>query len=149
MSEAKSERRQVPLRPGMFKIPEQPGEEPYLFGCKCRECGEYYFPSRVICLGCSAADMEEVALSGRGKVYSYTVARQQLPGALVQVPYAIAIITLEEGCQVRTPVTEDWESIDIDADMEIYFEKVGQDSEGNEQLAFKFRAAGSAPRGGG
>ncbi|MBW2087061.1 MAG: OB-fold domain-containing protein, partial [Deltaproteobacteria bacterium] len=71
---------------------------------------------------------------------TYTVAQQQLPGALVQVPYAIAIVLMEEGCQIHTVVTEDWENLEVDMDVEVYFEKMSEDQEGNDQLAYKFRA---------
>jgi uncharacterized OB-fold protein len=135
----KAGKKKVPLRPGIFRIPDKPGEKPYLMASKCRECGKYFFPQRVICLNCGAEALEETPLSGRGRIYTYTVARQQLPGALVQVPYAIAIVSMEEGCQVYSPVTEDWESLEIDMDVEVYFEKVGEDEEGNDQLAYKFR----------
>jgi len=141
MSNEKSPKKQVPLKPGLFKIPDKAGEEPYLIASKCKECGTYFFPIRVICLNCGAEAMEETPLKGRGKVYTYTIARQQLPGALVQVPYVIAIVSMEEGCQVHTPVTEGWESIKIDMEAEVYFEKVREDEEGNDVLAYKFKAA--------
>jgi hypothetical protein len=38
-------------------------------------------------------------------------------------------------------VTEDWENLDVDMDMEVYFEKVAEDPEGNDLIAYKFRAA--------
>ena len=141
MTEEKSPRKRVPLKPGIFKVPDDPGREPYLIGSKCRECGTYFFPMRKVCLNCAAQALDETPLSGRGKVYTYTIARQQLPGAFVQVPYAIAIVSMAEGCQIHTVITEDWESIDIDADVEVYFETVSQDDEGNDLLAYKFRAA--------
>jgi len=135
-----SEKKQLPLKPGMFKIPDKEGEKPYLVAGKCKECGTYFYPQRVICLNCSAQAMEEAPLKGKGKVYTYTVARQQLPGAFVQVPYAIAIVLMEEGCQIHTVVTEDWENLDVDREVEVYFEKVAEDPEGNDLLAYKFRA---------
>ncbi|MBW1813985.1 MAG: Zn-ribbon domain-containing OB-fold protein [Deltaproteobacteria bacterium] len=140
MSEGKKEKKQLPLKPGIFKIPDDPNEKPYLLGSKCKKCGTHFFPSRVICLNCGAEAMEEASLKGRGTVYTYTIARQQLPGALVQVPYAIAIVLMEEGCQIHTPVTEDWESVKIGMDVEVYFEKVFEDEDGNDLLAYKFRA---------
>lgn len=143
MSDEKSKKKQLPLKAGLFKIPDKLDEKPYLIASRCKECSTYFFPTRVICLNCGAEAMEEAPLKGRGKVYTYTIARQQLPGALVQVPYAIAIISMEEGCQVQTVVTEDWESIDIGTEMEAYFEKVREDEEGNDQIAYKFRAAKS------
>ena len=139
MTQAKSGKKQVPLRPGRFKIPEQPGAKPHLIASRCRNCGKYFFPTRVVCLNCGKPTLEEAPLQGKGKLYTYTIARQQLPGALVTPPYAIANILMEEGCQVPTIVTEGWDSLDIDMDMEVYFEKIREDAEGNEQIVYKFR----------
>jgi len=143
MNEEKSEKKQLPLKSYLFKMPDEPGKQPYLTAGKCKECGTYFYPQRAICLNCSAEAMEEVPLSGRGKVYTFTIARQQLPGAFIQVPYAVAIILMEEGCQIHSVVTEDWENLDVDMDMEVYFEKVAEDLEGNDLIAYKFRAAKS------
>ncbi len=139
MTQAKPRKKQVPLRPGRFRIPEQPRAEPYLIASRCRTCGKYFFPTRAVCLNCGKQTLEETPLKGKGTLYTYTIARQQLPGALVTPPYAIANILMEEGCQVPTIVTEGWDSLDIDMDMEVYFEKIREDTEGNEQIAYKFR----------
>jgi len=139
MTQAKPEKKQVPLRRGFFKIPEEPGSQPYLISSRCTNCGKYFVPTRVICLNCGKQALEEAPLKGKGTLYTYTIARQQLPGALVTPPYAIAYILMEEGCQVITVVTEDWDSLEIDMDMEVYFEKIQEDAEGNEQMVYKFR----------
>jgi len=141
MSETISQKKRLPLRPEAgFRIPDEHGAEPYLLASKCRNCGKHFFPARVICLNCGKHEMEEVALDGRGKVYTYTIVRQQLPGALVQVPYALAIIAMNEGCQVQSVVTENCESIDIGTEVEVYFEKVMEDAEGNDLIVYKFRS---------
>jgi len=140
MTEAK-EKKQVPLRPGAFEIPEEPGAKPYLIGSRCGNCGKYFFPTRFVCLNCGQRELEKVALSGKGKVYTYTIVRQQLPGSLVQAPYGMASIILGEGCQVTTVVTDNFESLDIDMDMEVYFDKIREDAEGNDQMVYKFRVA--------
>jgi len=139
MTEVKAEKKQVPLRPGLFKIPEGLGAKPYLVASRCRNCGEHFVPTRLICLNCGKQETEEVALGGRGKLSTYTIVRQQVPGALVPVPYVLAIITMDEGCQVYTVVTEEFESLHIGMDMEVYFEKIREDAEGNEQIVYKFR----------
>lgn len=141
MNEEKKEKQQLPLKPGLFVMPDDPSEKPYLTAQRCKECGTYFYSGRANCLKCGAEPMEVVPLSGKGKVYTFTVAHQQLPGALVKVPYAIAIITTEEGCQIHTVITEDFESVEVGMDVEVYFEKVAEDKEGNDLLAFKFRAA--------
>jgi uncharacterized OB-fold protein len=141
MTQAKPGKKQVPVRRGRFKIPEQPGSQPYLIASRCQNCGKYFFPTRVICLNCGKQTLEETPLKGKGILYTYTIARQQLPGALTKPPYAIANITMEEGCQVPTVVTEGWDSLDIGMEMEVYFEKIQEDAEGNDQIVYKFRRA--------
>lgn len=141
MNEAKLEKKQVPLRPGLFKIPEEAGAKPYIVASKCRNCDEHFFPTRLICLKCGKEQMEEVALAGRGKVATHTTVMQQVPGSLVVPPYDLAIITMDEGCQVQTIVTEDAESIRIGMPMEVYFEKIREDADGNEEIVYKFRQA--------
>ena len=141
MSERNPKKKQLPLKPGLFEIPDNPKISPSLMASKCNGCGTYFYPRRVICLNCGSKDMGISPLKGRGKVYTYTIARQQLPGAFVQVPYAIAIILMDEGCQVHSVITEDWENLDIDIDVVAYFEKVAEDPEGNDLLAYKFRIA--------
>ncbi len=142
MTEAK-EKKRVPLRRGAFEIPEEPGAEPHLVGVKCRKCGKYFFPMRHVCLNCGGRELDKVPLKGKGKLYTYTIVRQQLPGSLVQVPYGLAMVSLEEGCQLETVVTEGFESLEIGMDMEVYFEKIREDAEGNDQIVFKVRAVKS------
>src|SRR3990172_6168408 len=99
-------KKRVPPRPGLFRVPDNPKEKPYLVASRCRECGETFFPTRKVCLGCGKETLDETPLSGKGKIYAYTVARQQLPGAYVQVPYAVAVVALDEGCSIHTVITE-------------------------------------------
>ena len=142
MSEATTEKKRLPIRRGRFVVPEDPGAEPYLVGCKCGNCGKYYVPPRVICLSCEKQQMEPAALSGKGTVYSYTIVHQQLPFSLVQVPYAIVIAALAEGCQIHGVITGNLETLEVGAPIEVYFEKVREDDEGNDLLMDKFRIAG-------
>lgn len=141
MSEVTSEKKRLPLRPGAgFRIPEEPGAKPYLYASRCGNCGKHFVPRRVICLNCDKQEMEEVALAGTGKLYAYTIVHHQVPGILLKVPYALAIIAMDEACAVRTVVTEDCESLVIDSKMEAYFEKGMEDAEGNDLIVCKFRA---------
>jgi len=140
MAETKSEKKRVPLAGAGFVIPEDPKVKPHLVGAKCTNCGKVFTGIRVICLNCGAQNtMERMPLGGKGKLYTYTVIWQQLPGALVEVPYAVANVVMDEGCQMQAVVTEDLESLDIGMDMEVYFEKMREDAEGNDEIAFKFR----------
>lgn len=140
MTQAAPAKTQKPLKPGIFTMPEKPGEKPHLVASKCSQCGTYFYPRRHVCLNCGTETLQDAPLEGRGKVYTYTIARQQLPGALMKVPYAIAIVIMEEGCQVHTVITEDFENVAVDQDVEVYFEKISEDAEGNDLLTYKFRA---------
>ena len=139
MTEATSQKKRLPIRRGRFIVPEDPREKPYLIGSKCKNCGKYFSGRRVICLNCGKQEMEIVPLSGKGEVYSFTIVHQQLPFALVQVPYAIVIVAFEEGCQTHGVVTDSWDSVEVGKDLEVYFETVREDEEGNELLVDKFR----------
>ncbi len=132
-------KKKIPIRPGRFMIPEEPGSLPYLTAGKCKNCGKVFFPTRQICLNCSHQEMEIIPLSGKGKVYSYTEVHQQLPGALVKTPYMIVIVAMPEGCQIHGVITEKYQNIGVEADVEVYFEKMMEDKDGNELIGDKFR----------
>ncbi len=138
--EAQTEKRQVPLRPGIFRIPSGPGEEPALIGSHCQSCGEYFSPKRHICLNCGQEGIEETGLSRRGKVWTYTIARQTPPGSLVQAPYAFVVVELPEKVLVQGVITEgDPEAVRIGQEVELILEKVGTSADGNDLMAHKFR----------
>jgi uncharacterized OB-fold protein len=79
------------------------GAEPALIGRRCPECGTYQFPpTGEWCPNpsCRSSVMEEVELSRRGRVWSYTDAQYQPPPPFVPMsdpyqPFAIAAVELE------------------------------------------------------
>ncbi len=78
-----------------------------LVGYRCRECGKINFPPKGVCKYCrESSNFEEVKLSGRGKVYSYTVlAASGAPPefaeeALIKDAYPVALVELEEGPRI-------------------------------------------------
>jgi len=132
-------KKQIPIRQGRFIIPEVPGAKPFLIGARCKDCGAVFSHPRVICLNCGKQHVEPTSLSGKGKVYSYTVVWQPLPNSVVKVPYAIVIVSLQEGCQITGVVTEDFRSLKVGKNVEVYFEKVKEDQDGNSLMIDKFR----------
>ena len=70
---------------------------------RCNACGTYVFYPREACPECLAADLIWIPVSGKGKLYSYTIARAPThPAFTDDVPYVIAIIELEEGPHITT-----------------------------------------------
>jgi uncharacterized OB-fold protein len=64
---------------------------------RCRECGYYNHPPKPLCDACSSEDLGFESVSGRGKVYSYTVMHQRnVAGFEPEVPYVNLIVELDE-----------------------------------------------------
>ncbi len=137
--ETKGVKRKVPIREGLFKVSTN-GQEGYLIGSKCRSCGEYFHPRRVVCANCYSEDMQEVALSRRGRIYTYTIARTGYPGAMVTPPFITAEVELPEKLHVVSLITGiDFDRVEIGREVELYFWKTGEDDQGNEVMAYAFR----------
>lgn len=65
---------------------------------RCNDCGKYHFYPHPLCPHCSSARLEWVEVSGRGKLYSYTVVHRAPSKAFAEeVPYVVAVVELDEG----------------------------------------------------
>ena len=102
--------------------------QPYWDGCRegelrfqrCSACGTVVFQPSVICSACLGRDLRWEASSGRGRLYSWTVVwRPQTPA--FQVPYAPAIVEMEEGYHLVTAVIG-CEPGDLRADLPVTIE---------------------------
>ena len=134
------EKRAIPLVP-YLRLPEKAGEKAYLWGSRCKKCGAVYLGARVACSKCLSTDpLEEIRLSDTGEVWVYSVVYQSIPG--VQTPYVAAIVDLPEGVSVRANiegVEPKPESIPYGLKVKMYTEKVREDQDGNDIIAYKFR----------
>ena len=64
----------------------------------CDACGHHWFPPSLLCPHCSSEKWSWAAMSGRGRIFSYVVYhRVYHPGFADEVPYAVAVIELDEG----------------------------------------------------
>ena len=68
---------------------------------RCAECGSANFGPGLVCRSCRSRDLVWTVSTGLGSVYSWTIVwRPQTPA--FEVPYAPAIVRLEEGYDVLT-----------------------------------------------
>lgn len=67
---------------------------------RCNECGYYIHPPSPRCPQCLSDDVAPHAVSGRGRVYTFTV-NQRAWSPEVEVPYVIAIVQLDEQPDLR------------------------------------------------
>ncbi|MGD9797979.1 MAG: Zn-ribbon domain-containing OB-fold protein [Acidimicrobiia bacterium] len=64
---------------------------------RCNDCGYHRHPPRPCCKRCNGFDLSPAEMSGRGTVYSYTVAVQPFhPWLATRLPYVLAVVELEE-----------------------------------------------------
>jgi len=93
---------------------------------RCLNCERFYFYPRSICPHCLSDNTEWVKISGRGKIYSFTIShRPASPAFEKDVPYNIAIIELEEGVRMMSNIVEcQNEDLRIDMPVEVVFDDV-------------------------
>ena len=103
---------------------------------RCQACGAYVFYPREVCSECLAPELEWVHVSGKGTLYSFTIARAPThPAFSDDVPYVIAIVELEEGPRITTNIIDcPEEKIRIGMALQATFPQVD-----DSQVLVKFR----------
>src|SRR5579859_6782825 len=86
---------------------------PYWDGCKrhelriqrCGACGRHQFYPRIYCAKCFDDRVEWVTASGRATVLTFTIVRRPVsPAFSGDVPYVVALVTLDEGPTMMTNI---------------------------------------------
>ncbi|HBZ72180.1 MAG TPA: hypothetical protein DEP35_21590 [Deltaproteobacteria bacterium] len=93
---------------------------------RCPACGHAQFYPRALCTACGGNPVWATA-SGRGVVHSFTIVRQNgQPPFKDELPYAVAMIELEEGVRMMGNVTDcPVESVRIGMSVEAYAVECG------------------------
>ena len=75
---------------------------------RCSECGGYRHQPRPYCPDCRSRAFEWTAVSGRGRVYTYTISYAPvLPAFEARVPFNAVVVQLDEGPFMVTNLV-DW-----------------------------------------
>src|SRR3989442_6963922 len=80
-----------------------------LIGTKCGSCGKVAFPPRAVCPRCgrrSVGKMERMKLSGRGKVFTFTIVHDAPKDFDMMKPYVLAIVAMEEGLRMTSQIID-------------------------------------------
>lgn len=117
-------------------------DKPELLGSKCRDCGTYYFPKGLsYCKnpGCDSSEFDEVPLSRRGTIWSYTNACYKPPEPYVAAepfePYAIAAVELEKEQMIVLGQLADGVTVDdvkVGDEVELVLQTLHEDEEVNK-----------------
>ncbi|MGH9095266.1 MAG: Zn-ribbon domain-containing OB-fold protein [Acidimicrobiales bacterium] len=95
---------------------------------RCNRCGRAYFYPRTGCPSCSSTDVDWITTTGRGRLHTYLISHRPAPGFSDQVPYAIAVVELEEGPRMLSNivgVANTPEALELDMALEVDFERRG------------------------
>ena len=133
---------QIPIEEGLFTWPS---DQPSLIGSRCKSCGEYFFPQVNICQNpdCTDKNVEEMSLSRRGTLWSYTIQQYAPPPPYRgPVPLTIGLMELpKENIKIMGQLVEGVrpEDLKIGMDLELVLEKLFEDENGNEVVTWKFK----------
>jgi uncharacterized OB-fold protein len=107
---------------------------------KCDSCGKLRFPAHDLCSKCNSTDSRWVPVSGRGEVFSFSIMHQLYhPGFAKEVPYAVVMVELEEGCKfVSNLLGVKPHDIKCGMPVEVTFEKLSDEV---SMPKFRLRAA--------
>lgn len=129
-------------------LPERGGDaEPYWRALaegrielpRCRSCNRWIFYPRPFCPQCHSTDVAWREVSGRGRVYTFSVVhRATHPWFLDKTPYVYAVVELENGVRLPTTIVHcNPSEVSIGLDVEPVFEDVG---DGTTLLFFRPRS---------
>jgi len=143
----------VPAVEGWFTTAEPPA----LLGSRCAACGTFAFPAEAMFCGnptCAGTDFEQVALSRRGRVWSYTDARYSPPAPFVAAdpyePFCIAAVELAAEKmvvlgQMTAGVTVD--DLSVGTEVELVVDMLYEDDD-HEYLVWKWQPVAGGPERG-
>ena len=129
------------------------GQPTARLGTRCASCGTYFFPrEESLCRNpdCRGRQLDEVELSRRGRIWSYTDNRYQPPPPYVSadpfVPYGIAAVELADERMVVLGQLEpgvDAADVRVGQEVELVVAPLYEDDD-HEYLVWKWKVLASA-----
>jgi len=95
---------------------------------RCTACGYFNHPPRLACDACQSQQLDFAPVSGRGRIYSFTVMHQpNIAGFEDEIPYLNILVELEEQTKLfmvcDLPLA-DRDKVTIGGPVEVWFEDV-------------------------
>jgi uncharacterized protein len=141
--------KRAPALDGWFTIDDSPA----LLGNRCTTCGTVFFPkASFFCRNpaCNGEEFDEVRLSQRGRIWSFTDAQYQPPPPYIprsdpHEPFAIAAVELaEEQMVVLGQIADGFgvNDLTVGQQVELVIEPLYADDD-TEYLVYKWKPVGS------
>ncbi len=132
---------QVPIEAGYFTVPAQPGAPPILLGSRCASCAEVFFPRRLVCAKCLHEGCEDVELTTRGRLWTWTYVHVPLfakkDGSVDS--YGVGQVDLPEGPRIQAILVGGPDDFEIGMELDLDLETLNQDKDGNDVVIYRFR----------
>ena len=132
-----------PALEDLFEILEDGAQ---LMSAKCNSCGTYFFPAshHQHRPGCSREGVEDVLLSKKGKLATYTIQHYMCPPPFKTMgditPYGLGVVEFPEGISVAGLIVDsDLDALKIGLDMETTTYTLYNDEEGNDVVTWAFK----------
>jgi uncharacterized OB-fold protein len=93
---------------------------------RCTDCRTYRHVPREMCAECGSMSWEWAPSSGRGRVFTYTIAAVPLhPAFKGATPYAAVVVEMEEGVRIVSELVDCApDAVAIDTPVEVVFDAV-------------------------
>ena len=91
---------------------------------RCASCTSYIYYPRARRPHCFSDRLGWEHVSGRGKVYSYTVVRRASSRSFADQPYVLAIVELDEGPRMTTNIVAEPHNVKVGMPVVVHFDDV-------------------------
>ena len=90
---------------------------------RCSDCRKFRYPTSPVCADCDSDSYEWEKVSGRGKIRSWVVFHHgYFPSFAEELPYNVAIVTLDEGPQMVSNILAPNETLRGNMPVQVVFE---------------------------
>ncbi len=77
-----------------------------LIGSRGKDCGDEFFPPVYRCKGCGSEHIADREMPRTGKIMTYTILHEPLPGYEAQSPLYLAFVKLDNGAKILTQIVD-------------------------------------------
>lgn len=110
-----------------------------LIATQCKNCNEIFIPPRNFCPKCRRKGIiNEIELSGKGEVYSFTIMKTAPEGFEENIPYVIGIIKLDEGPLFSSQIVKPYDNLAIGSKVKPVFRRINKSKTGFINYGIKF-----------
>tara|TARA_Y100000815_G_C13155432_1_gene429609 strand:- start:100 stop:504 length:405 start_codon:yes stop_codon:yes gene_type:complete len=112
-----------------------------IIGSICDSCNYESFPKFNTCPKCKSHDISDKEMPHTGKIISYTLSYESMPGFEYELPMSIGLIKLDNGVNIVSQLVDsEVEDIKINANVKAVFRKINADgNSGQIYYGYKFK----------